>query len=70
MPKSKNAKRRGRMPSLRSIREMLGWNQVTAARKLGISQPAVSMIEAKKMKPGAELKDKIATHFKRARAVA
>jgi predicted transcriptional regulator len=67
MSKNKTNARRGRMPSLRKIREALGLNQCGMAKRLRVTQAAISMIEAGKMKPGTELKDKIFTHARRAR---
>ena len=67
MSKIKTNSRRGRMPSLRKVREALGLNQCGMAKRLRVTQAAISMIEAGKMKPGSELKDKILNHAKRAR---
>ena len=49
---------------LRAERERRGWVASDVARKLGIDQSYYSKIELGKLRPGPEVAEKIALHFK------
>jgi predicted transcriptional regulator len=55
----KAASRRGRLPGLRKIRELLNLNQVEMAAVLDVTQAMISMVESGKARAGRKLRRRI-----------
>jgi transcriptional regulator with XRE-family HTH domain len=59
MNKPKGIKMRGRKPSLKAIRIKLGYNQTELAKKLGLSQGMISLMESGKAQVGENVRKKM-----------